>query len=59
MTGEVALLLQLNPSLNRSALDDVITESGFNLDALNPNYRRQLGVRIDYLGAVNRYFNAH
>lgn len=55
VTGEAALLLQLNPNLNRTAMNTIITNSGVNIDALNPAYTRMLGqVRVDYLDAVNR-----
>lgn len=55
VTGEAALLLQLNPNLNRTAMNTVITNSGVSIDALNPAYAGKLGrVRIDYLDAVNR-----
>lgn len=55
VTGEAALLLQLNPALNRSAMNTIITNGGVNIDALNPAYALKLGhVRIDYLDAVNR-----
>jgi len=55
VTGEAALLLQLNPNLNLKAMNRVITKSGASIDALNPAYARKLGkVRIDYLDAVNR-----
>jgi subtilisin family serine protease len=55
VTGEAALLLQLNPNLNRTAMNTVITNSGLNIDALNPGYAGKLGrVRIDYLDAVTR-----
>ncbi|MGE0885466.1 MAG: S8 family serine peptidase [Blastocatellales bacterium] len=55
VTGEAALLLQLNPNLNRTAMNAIITNSGVSIDALNPAYAGKLGrVRIDYLDAVNR-----
>lgn len=55
VTGEAALLLQLNPKLNRSAMNTVITNSGVSIDSLNPAYARKLGrVRVDYLAAVTR-----
>jgi len=60
VTGEAALLLQLNPKLNRSAMNTVITNSGVSIDALNPAYARKLGrVRIDSLDAVNRILSGN
>ena len=57
VTGEAALALALNPGLNQSAMTDVLTHSGTNLDALNPNYARMLGsVRIDFQAAVQLAF---
>jgi subtilisin family serine protease len=55
VTGEAALVLQLNPNLNRTAMNALMTNSGVNIDALNPAYAEMLGqVRIDFLDAVNR-----
>jgi subtilisin family serine protease len=60
VTGEAALLLQLNPKLNRTAMNTVITNSGVSIDSLNPAYARKLGrVRIDYLYAVNRILSGN
>jgi tetratricopeptide (TPR) repeat protein len=60
VTGEAALLLQLNPKLNRTAMNTVITNSGVSIDSLNPAYARKLGrVRIDYLDAVNRILSGN
>jgi subtilisin family serine protease len=53
VTGESAILLGLNPSLNFGDLSRIITNSGVNIDPLNPAYKRKLGRRIDYLAAVN------
>ena len=58
VTGEAALVLAVNPGLNRSALTQVLTHSGTNLDALNPNYAHLLGdVRIDFRAAVQLAFS--
>ncbi len=54
VSGEAALLLQLKPSLNRSALSDILNSSGINIDPLNQRYALMLGRRIDYLNAVNQ-----
>ena len=54
VAGEAALLLSLNPYLDRVKLTKTITGSGVNPDPFNPSYRGKLGsVRIDYLAAVN------
>ena len=54
VAGEAALLLSLNPYLDRVKLTKTITSSGVNPDLFNPSYKRKLGsVRIDYLAAVN------
>lgn len=55
VTGEAALLLQLNPNMNRASLSTIISSSGANIDSLNPAYAGKLGrVRIDYLQSINR-----
>lgn len=55
VTGEVALVLQLNRNLDRSAINSIITNAGVSIDRLNPAYGSRLGrVRIDFLSAVNR-----
>lgn len=55
VSGEAALLLQLNPKLNRSAMNTILTNSGVAINALNPTYAGKLGsVRIDFLSAVKR-----
>ncbi len=55
VTGEVALLLYLNPNLDRLAMNTLITNSGVSINSLNPAYIGLLGqVRIDYLDAVIR-----
>ena len=58
VTGEAALLLQVDPAFNRSLLNTIISNSGAAIDYLNPEYRRKLGrSRIDFLEAVNRALN--
>src|SRR5262252_6229917 len=42
VTGEAALLLQLNPGLDRSAMNTVMTSGGVNINNLNPAYRDKL-----------------
>lgn len=55
VAGEAVLLLQLDPTLNCTAMNSVITTAGVNIDALSPAYAQKLGrVRIDYLDAVNQ-----
>jgi hypothetical protein len=54
VSGEAALLLSLNPSLDRTAMNAIISGCGTNIDALNPAYAGLLGgVRIDFLDAIN------
>jgi subtilisin family serine protease len=57
VSGQAALLLQLNLNLDHRVLSSIITSSGLNLDPLNPNYVRALGTRSDYLNAVNSFFS--
>lgn len=53
VSGEAALLLYLNPALNRSALNTIITTAGVKINAQNPGYSDKLGdVRIDFLTAI-------
>ncbi len=54
VAGEAALLLSLNPYIDRDKLSKNIRTTGVNPDTFNPSYRGKLGrVRIDYLSAVN------
>jgi subtilisin family serine protease len=55
-SGEAALLLQLNPRYTNTALITLITSTGVNIDAANPNYAKNLGKRIDCYNAVRRHF---
>lgn len=58
VSGEAALILSLRPSLNRSAVNSIITSCGKSINSLNPAYNGKLGkVRIDYLTAVNQTLN--
>lgn len=52
VSGQAALILQLNPGLKRSAIGSVINSSGVSIDVLNPVYASMLGRRIDFLTAV-------
>jgi subtilisin family serine protease len=53
VTGEVALLLSLNPKLKSKDLSRIIEKSGANIDSLNTKYKNKLGRRIDCRAAVN------
>lgn len=53
VTGQAALLLTVNPQANRSLLNQTIVNSGVNVNTQNPAFKGRLGVRIDYLAAVN------
>jgi subtilisin family serine protease len=52
VTGEAALLLSLRPGASRTLLNRTITDSGININELNPSYAGKLGRRIDYRAAV-------
>lgn len=53
VSGEAALLLYLNPDLNRTAINKIIMSSGINIYSKNPLFFGLLGsVRIDLFQAV-------
>jgi len=52
VSAEAAQLLALNPKLNRSRLDQIIRNSGVNIDGVNAAYSGKLGKRLDYLSAA-------
>ncbi len=56
VSGEAALMLQINPKLKRSSIGSIIHNSGVNIDRLNPAYASLLGRRIDFLQAINLTF---
>lgn len=53
VSGQAALMLQVNPKLKRSSIGSIIQSSGAKIDALNPTYAALLGSRIDFLQAVS------
>src|SRR5262249_15247295 len=54
VTGEATLLLALKPGTSRTILNQTISGSGVNIDAINPSYFGKLGRRIDYRAAVEQ-----
>lgn len=57
VSGQAALILQVNPKLKRSTLGTLIYSSGTNIDSVNPGYASLLGRRIDFLAAIKFALN--